>query len=120
MKDELLEGGTTIGSQRKQAAVFAFLVAVCASLLSFIVVAFAATYLTQGEDSLALGLDWALSQPATLLLAALTALVFPRYSTRSSLRDQMTFFLPLVLAVAVAGPAASIGLLILLTSLFGQ
>jgi hypothetical protein len=93
---------------------FMLSVALNAALASFLCVAAAATLLLEpGEEQEGWGLLWALSNPAFLLLSAVSLVAYPHFCSASSAVGRVTVYVAEVAAVGTIG----LGLTLLLTAM---
>jgi hypothetical protein len=89
---------------RISASIFAFSVAVNSAALSALGVLILASVAKRSETLVGVGFLWFLSLPTVVVLAAFTALLFPEYASRETLKAQLALYVPVIVAIALTAP----------------
>lgn len=76
-------------------------IAVSSAIFSFLITAITGTYIVHGETAIGVGLLWAFSLPAIVVLSLLTLSAYSRYLTFEKSSVRLAFYGGCVLCVAV-------------------
>ena len=75
-------------------------ITLCASVLSFIFVAFVGTYFAEGEEAIGWGYIWIFSLPAHLILGAICLITYKKYQTHTKWLHNTIHYIICIAAVS--------------------